>query len=73
MDLITTSLEPYFHSVFPTQFVKGIFIFQLGHLTVLTGYRMLPRKDLVAVRYYFLDAACAVIAYYIHQATSSPS
>ena len=69
MDLITTSLEPYFHSAFPTQFVKGIFIFQLGHLTVLTGYRMLPRKDLVAVRYYFLlDAACAAIAYYIHQA-----
>eukprot|EP00091_Calanus_sinicus_P000357 TRINITY_DN10299_c0_g1_i3.p1 TRINITY_DN10299_c0_g1~~TRINITY_DN10299_c0_g1_i3.p1 ORF type:complete len:162 (+),score=49.20 TRINITY_DN10299_c0_g1_i3:313-798(+) len=30
---------------------------------------MLPRKDLVAVRYYFLlDAACAAIAYYIHQA-----
>merc|ERR1712198_85454 len=41
----------------------------LGHLTVLTGYRMLPRKDLVSVRYYFLlDAACAAWAYYIHQA-----
>merc|ERR1711915_87463 len=41
----------------------------LGHLTVLTGYRMLPRKDLVSVRYYFLlDAACAAWAFYIHQA-----
>ena len=41
----------------------------MGHLTVLTGYRMLPRKDLVSVRYYFLlDAACAAWAYYIHQA-----
>merc|ERR1719500_40837 len=41
----------------------------LGHLTVLTGYRMLPRKDLVSVRYYFLtDAACAAVAYYLHQA-----
>merc|ERR1712215_27666 len=40
----------------------------LGHLTVLTGYRMLPRKDLVSVRYYFLlDAACAAWAFYIHQ------
>merc|ERR1711872_1167893 len=38
-----------------------------GHLTVLTGYRMLPRKDLVATRYYFLfDAAGAAIAYFVH-------
>merc|ERR1711936_478472 len=40
----------------------------LGHLTVLTGYRMLPRKDLVSVRYYFLtDAACAAVAFAVHQ------
>merc|ERR1712212_835126 len=44
------------------------FYHSLGHLTVLTGYRMLPRKDLVATRYYFLlDATGAAIAYYIHQ------
>merc|ERR1712112_558083 len=40
----------------------------LGHLTVLTGYRMLPRKDLVATRYYFLlDAAGAAVAFAVHQ------
>jgi len=40
----------------------------LGHLIVLTGYRLLPRKNLVAIRYYFLfDAAGAAIAYYVHQ------
>ena len=35
---------------------------------MLTGYRMLPRKDLVATRYYFLlDAAGAAIAFAVHQ------
>ena len=35
---------------------------------MLTGYRMLPREDLVAARYYFLlDAAGAAIAFAVHQ------
>ena len=42
--------------------------FQLSHVTVLTGYRMLPRKDLVKVKVYFLiDAACAALAYSFHR------
>jgi len=45
------------------------FYHSLAHLTVLTGYRMLPRKDLVRAKQYFIiDAACAAIAYAIHQA-----
>merc|ERR1719367_1548412 len=41
----------------------------LGHLTVLTGFRVPTRKDLVAVHWYFLtNAACAAVAYYLHQA-----
>ena len=45
------------------------YLLQLAHLTVLTGYRMLPRKDLVRAKQYFIiDAACAAIAYAIHQA-----
>ena len=43
-------------------------IFQIAHLTVLTGYRLLPRKDLVRAKQYFIiDAACAAIAYSLHQ------
>merc|ERR1719150_1607050 len=53
--------------------VAAAFFFELyhslAHLTVLTGYRMLPRKDLVKAKTYFIiDAACAAIAYAIHQA-----
>merc|ERR1712029_844171 len=53
--------------------VAAAFFFELyhslAHLTVLTGYRMLPRKDLVRAKQYFIiDAACAAIAYAIHQA-----
>jgi len=49
------------------------FFFELyhsvAHLTVLTGYRLLPRKDLVRAKQYFIiDAACAAIAYSLHQA-----
>ena len=41
---------------------------QLAHVTVLTGYRMLPRKDLVRAKQYFIiDAACAAVAYSLHQ------
>ena len=37
-------------------------------MTVLTGYRMLPRKDLVRAKQYFIiDAACAAVAYSLHQ------
>merc|ERR1712212_1393391 len=53
--------------VFWLVFVQELY-HSLGHLTVLTGYRMLPRKDLVATRYYFLlDAAGAAIAFAVHQ------
>merc|ERR1711973_699257 len=45
------------------------FYHSLAHLTVLTGFRMLPRKDLVRAKQYFIiDAACAAIAYATHQA-----
>merc|ERR1712088_1164981 len=38
------------------------------HVTVLFGWRMLPRKDLVNQRYYFLiDLVCAASSYLIHQ------
>ena len=41
---------------------------QVAHVTVLTGYRLLPRKDLVRAKQYFIiDAACAAIAYTLHQ------
>ena len=41
---------------------------QLSHVTVLTGYRMLPRKDLVRAKVYFLiDAACAALAFSFHR------
>lgn len=41
---------------------------QLSHVTVLTGYRMLPRKDLVKAKVYFLiDAACAALAFSFHR------
>jgi len=41
----------------------------VSHFAVLFGLRLLPRKDLVSVRWYFLtDAACAAVAYYLHQA-----
>ena len=37
-------------------------------MTVLTGYRMLPRKDLVKAKVYFLiDAACAALAFSFHR------
>jgi len=40
-----------------------------SHASVLFGVRLLPRKDLVKVRPYFLlDAACAAGAYWLHQA-----
>merc|ERR1712107_144346 len=45
------------------------FYHSLAHVTVLTGFRMLPRKDLVRAKLYFLiDAACAALAYSLHQA-----
>jgi len=45
------------------------FYHSLAHVTVLTGYRMLPRKDLVRAKQYFIiDAACAAVAYSLHQA-----
>merc|ERR1712066_257911 len=45
------------------------FYHSVTHLTVLTGYRMLPRKDLVRARVYFLiDAACAALAFSLHRA-----
>merc|ERR1712110_1175635 len=41
----------------------------IAHLSVLTGFRMLPRKDLVRAKQYFIiDEACAAIAYALHQA-----
>jgi len=41
----------------------------IAHLSVLTGFRMLPRKDLVRAKQYFIiDAACAATAYALHQA-----
>ena len=41
---------------------------QLAHLTVLIGYRMLPREDMVGARQYFLfDAACAALAFSFHR------
>merc|ERR1711874_578400 len=44
------------------------FYHSVTHLTVLTGYRMLPRKDLVRARLYFLlDAACAALAFSLHR------
>ena len=44
------------------------FYHSVTHLTVLTGYRMLPRKDLVRARVYFLiDAACAALAFSLHR------
>merc|ERR1712212_367958 len=53
--------------VFWLVFVQELY-HSLGHLTVLTGHRMLPRKVLVATRYYFLfDAAGAAIAFAVHQ------
>jgi len=40
----------------------------LSHWLVLFGWKMLPRRDLVAVRYYFLlDAMCAALAYGLHK------
>ena len=40
----------------------------VAHFLVLTGWRRLPRKDLVKVRYYFLaDAAVTAIAFCLHQ------
>ncbi|XP_023331234.1 uncharacterized protein LOC111703510 [Eurytemora carolleeae] len=40
----------------------------LAHCVVLFGLKLLPRKDLVSVRYYFLiDAACAAVAYSLHR------
>merc|ERR1712223_2136327 len=40
----------------------------LTHITVLFGWRMLPRKDLVKQRIYFLfDLVCAASSYLIHQ------
>ena len=47
---------------------KTLFTGQIAHLSVLTGFRMLPRKDLVRAKQYFIiDAACAAIAYALHQ------
>ena len=52
-----------------TSHCQFFFSSQLAHLTVLTGFRMLPRKDLVRAKTYFLiDAACAAVAYSLHQA-----
>ena len=40
----------------------------LTHVLVLAGWRMLPRKDLVKQRIYFLiDLVCAFAAYTIHR------
>ena len=48
--------------------MKLICCLQVAHVTVLTGYRLLPRKDLVQAKQYFIiDAACAAIAYTLHQ------
>ena len=51
--------------------MKIIHRFQLSHVTVLTGYRMLPRKDLVKAKVYFLiDAACAALAFSFHRVST---
>merc|ERR1712168_1171234 len=51
-----------------------IFVFILeayhsaSHWMVLSGWKMLPRKDLVSVRYYFLiDCASAAIGFSLHR------
>ena len=54
--------------------MKIIHRFQLSHVTVLTGYRMLPRKDLVKAKLYFLiDAACAALAFSFHRVSTRGS
>merc|ERR1711890_11510 len=42
-------------------------IIRVAHFTVLTGFKLTPRKDLVASKLYFLmDAFCAAAAYSLH-------
>ena len=76
MDLYTSTLWFSFFFEFYHSVRTGFIIFliiemnycQLSHVTVLTGYRMLPRKDLVRAKVYFLiDAACAALAFSFHR------
>merc|ERR1712080_779441 len=40
----------------------------IAHFLVLTGWKRLPRKDLVGVKYYFLtDAFTVAVAFLLHQ------
>merc|ERR1712179_590834 len=40
----------------------------VAHCIVLTGYRLLPRTNVVAAQWYFIwDLLAAALAYYIHQ------
>jgi len=40
----------------------------VAHCIVLTGYRLLPRTNVVAAQWYFIwDILAAAMAYYIHQ------
>merc|ERR1711973_329615 len=55
-----------------TSFVHLMFVVEayhaLAHWLVLVGWKMLPRKDLVSTRYYFLiDCGSAALAFLLHR------